>query len=95
VAAYGAAAKGNTLLNYCGVKNDLIRFVVDANPAKQNKFMPASHIPIMLEEQIKADRPDYIIILPWNIKDEIVKQLDYVTAWGCKFVVPIPKLQIL
>lgn len=95
VAAYGAAAKGNTLLNYCGVKNDLIRFVVDANPAKQNKFMPASHIPIMLETQIKADKPDYIIILPWNIKDEIVKQLDYVNAWGCKFVVPIPKLQIL
>jgi len=95
VAAYGAAAKGNTLLNYCGVKNDLIRFVVDANPAKQNKFMPASHIPIMLEAQIKADKPDYIIILPWNIKDEIVKQLDYVNAWGCKFVVPIPKLQIL
>lgn len=95
VAAYGAAAKGNTLLNYCGVKNDLISFVVDANPAKQNKYMPASHIPIVLEERIKADKPDYIIILPWNIKDEIVKQLDYVKTWNCKFVVPIPKLQIL
>jgi 2-polyprenyl-3-methyl-5-hydroxy-6-metoxy-1,4-benzoquinol methylase len=95
VAAYGAAAKGNTLLNYCGIKNDMISFVVDANPAKQNKFMPASHIPIVLEERIKKDKPDFIIILPWNIKDEIVKQLDYVKEWGCKFVVPIPKLQII
>ena len=95
VAAYGAAAKGNTLLNYCGIKNDMISFVVDANPAKQNKFMPASHIPIVTEERIKNDKPDYIIILPWNIKDEIVKQLDYVKTWGCKFVVPIPKLQVL
>ncbi len=95
VAAYGAAAKGNTLLNYCGVKNDMISFVVDANPAKQHKFMPASHIPIVQEDRIKKDKPDFIIILPWNIKDEIVKQLDYVNAWGCKFVVPIPKLQTL
>ncbi|MFO0358066.1 MAG: methyltransferase domain-containing protein [Sphingobacteriaceae bacterium] len=95
VAAYGAAAKGNTLLNYCGIKNDMISFVVDANPAKQNKFMPASHIPIVTEERIKNDKPDYIIILPWNIKDEIVKQLDYVKTWGCKFVVPIPKLQVI
>lgn len=95
VAAYGAAAKGNTLLNFCGVKNDMISFVVDANPAKQNKYMPASHIPIVKEEQIKSHKPDYIIILPWNIKDEIVKQLDYVKEWGCKFVVPIPSLQVL
>ncbi len=95
VAAYGAAAKGNTLLNYCGIKNDMISFVVDANPNKQNKFMPASHIPIVLEERIKKDKPDFIIILPWNIKDEIVTQLDYVKEWGCKFVVPIPKLQII
>jgi len=95
VAAYGAAAKGNTLLNYCGVKNDMISFVVDANPAKQNKYMPASHIPIVQEDRIKKDKPDFIIILPWNIKDEIVKQLSYVNEWGCKFVVPIPKLQQL
>jgi hypothetical protein len=95
VAAYGAAAKGNTLLNFCGVKSDMISFVVDANPAKQNKFMPASHIPIVKEERIKAEKPDFIIILPWNIKDEIVKQLDYVKTWNCKFVVPIPKLQML
>ena len=95
VAAYGAAAKGNTLLNYCGVKNDMISFVVDANPAKQHKYMPASHVPIVQEDRIKKDKPDFIIILPWNIKDEIVKQLAYVNEWGCKFVVPIPKLQQL
>ncbi len=95
VAAYGAAAKGNTLLNYCGIKNDMISFIVDANPAKQNKFAPASHIPIVEEARIKNDKPDYIIILPWNIKPEIIQQLDYVKTWGCKFVVPIPKLEIL
>jgi SAM-dependent methyltransferase len=95
VAAYGAAAKGNTLLNYCGVKKDLISFVVDANPAKQNKFMPASHIPITTEPKIKDEKPDFILILPWNIKDEIVKQLVYIKEWGGKFVVPIPKLEIL
>jgi len=95
VAAYGAAAKGNTLLNYCGIKNDIISFIVDANPAKQNKFAPASHIPIVEEARIKNDKPDYIIILPWNIKPEIIQQLDYVKTWGCKFVVPIPKLEIL
>jgi len=94
VAAYGAAAKGNTLLNYCGVKNDMIEFVVDASPSKQNKFMPGSHIPIVNEERIKNEKPDFIIILPWNIKDEIEKQLEYVKEWGCKFVVPIPNLQI-
>lgn len=95
VAAYGAAAKGNTLLNYCGVKNDMITFVVDANPAKQNKYMPASHIPICTEERIKKDKPDFILILPWNIKEEIVKQLDYINGWGGKFVVPIPRLEVL
>ena len=95
VAAYGAAAKGNTLLNYCGVKNDMINFVVDANPAKQNKFMPASHIPIVTEDKIKTEKPDFIIILPWNIKDEIIKQLDYSKTWGCQFVVPIPKLEVI
>lgn len=93
VAAYGAAAKGNTLLNYCGVKNDLIDFVVDANPHKQHKFLPASHIPVYTDAAISEQKPDYIIILPWNIKDEIMSQLDYVRAWGCKFVIPIPHLQ--
>lgn len=95
IAAYGAAAKGNTLLNYCGIKKDLIDFVVDANPAKQNKFMPASHIPICTEAMIKERKPDFILILPWNIREEIVKQLHYVKEWNCTFVVPIPKLEIL
>jgi SAM-dependent methyltransferase len=94
VAAYGAAAKGNTLLNYCGVKKDLIRFVVDANPAKQDKYMPGSHIVITKEDRIRADKPDYIIILPWNLREEISKQLDYVREWGCRFVVPIPELAV-
>jgi 2-polyprenyl-3-methyl-5-hydroxy-6-metoxy-1,4-benzoquinol methylase len=94
VAAYGAAAKGNTLLNYCGVKADLINFVVDANPHKQNKFLPASHIPVMNEDHLKAAKPDYVIILPWNLKEEITQQLSYIREWGAKFVVPIPVVEI-
>mgnify|MGYP001796069997 CR=1 FL=1 len=94
VAAYGAAAKGNTLLNYCGIKNDLVQFVVDANPHKQNKFLPASHIPVMSEEQLKNSRPDFVIILPWNLKKEITEQLEYIKEWGGKFVVAIPELEI-
>lgn len=93
VAAYGAAAKGNTLLNFCGVKNDLIDFVVDANPHKQHKFLPASHIPVTNEAYLKNEKPDYVIILPWNLKDEITQQLNYIRDWGGKFVVPIPSLQ--
>ncbi|MEO7523029.1 MAG: class I SAM-dependent methyltransferase [Ferruginibacter sp.] len=95
VAAYGAAAKGNTLLNFCGVKNDLIEFVVDANPHKQNKFLPASHIPVTDEKFIKETKPDYILILPWNLKEEVTSQLSYIREWGGKFVVPIPALQII
>lgn len=95
VAAYGAAAKGNTLLNYCGIKSDLIEFVVDANPHKQNKFLPASHIPVTSEATIKERKPDYVIILPWNLKDEVTAQLSYIKDWGGKFVVPIPSLQII
>ena len=93
VAAYGAAAKGNTLLNFCGVKNDLIDFVVDANPHKQNKFLPASHIPVMNEQYLKAAKPDYVIILPWNLKEEITEQLSYIREWGGQFAVPIPSVQ--
>jgi hypothetical protein len=94
VAAYGAAAKGNTLLNYCGVKADLIDFVVDANPHKQNKFLPASHIPVMNEDYLKAAKPDFVIILPWNLKEEITQQLSYIREWEAKFVVPIPAVEI-
>jgi SAM-dependent methyltransferase len=95
VAAYGAAAKGNTLMNYCGVKPDLLPFVVDASEFKQGRYMPGSHIPIVTEDRIKSEKPDYIVILPWNIKDEVTKQLSYVNEWGAKFVVAIPELTIL
>jgi SAM-dependent methyltransferase len=95
VAAYGAAAKGNTLLNYCGIKHDLIDFVVDANPAKQNKYLPASHIPVVAEAVLQERKPDFVLILPWNIKDEITQQLAYVREWGGQFVVPIPGVTVL
>jgi 2-polyprenyl-3-methyl-5-hydroxy-6-metoxy-1,4-benzoquinol methylase len=95
VAAYGAAAKGNTLLNYFGIKADLIDFVVDANPHKQNKFLPASHIPVVNEQYLKEKQPDFVIILPWNLKEEITDQLSYIKKWNGKFVVPIPVLQII
>ena len=95
VAAYGAAAKGNTLLNYCGVKNDLIAFVVDANPHKQGKFLPASHIPVVNEEFLKTEKPDFVIVLPWNLIDEITKQLSYIEDWDGKFLMPIPKVQVI
>lgn len=95
VAAYGAAAKGNTLLNYSGVKHDLIDFVVDANPSKQGKLLPASHIPVVNEAMLKETKPPYVIILPWNIRDEITRQLHYIREWGGQFVVFIPKLEII
>jgi 2-polyprenyl-3-methyl-5-hydroxy-6-metoxy-1,4-benzoquinol methylase len=95
VAAYGAAAKGNTLLNYCGIKSDLIDFVVDANPYKQNKFMPASHIPVVTEEYLRKEKPDYVMVLPWNLKDEITKQLAYIKDWNARFVFAIPELSFI
>lgn len=95
VAAYGAAAKGNTLLNYCGVKKDLLEFVSDASTHKQGKFLPGSHIPVFSPEVIKKKQPDYVLILPWNIKDEIIRQLDYIQSWGGRFVIPIPELTII
>ncbi|MDR3000509.1 MAG: class I SAM-dependent methyltransferase [Fibromonadaceae bacterium] len=90
IAAYGAAAKGNTFLNYCGIRNDIIDFVIDASPHKQGKYLPLSYIPIVSEDVLKKERPDYIIILPWNLKDEIVEQLGYTKDWGAKFVTAIP-----
>jgi hypothetical protein len=94
VAAYGAAAKGNTLFNYCGIKNDLIAFVADASPYKQGKYLPGSHIEVVSEEWIKKCRPDYILILPWNIREEIVEQLKYIRNWGGKFIVATPNIEI-
>jgi hypothetical protein len=94
VAAYGAAAKGNTLLNFAGIRPDLVSFVVDRNPAKQGKFMPGSRIPIMSEEAIRQTRPDYVLILPWNLREEVVQQLGYIRDWGGQFAVAVPKLEI-
>ncbi len=95
VAAYGAAAKGNTLLNYAGIKPDLLPYVADRNPAKQGKFLPGSRIPIVTEDRIKAEQPHFILILPWNIKDEVMMQLAYVREWGGQFVSAVPSAEIL
>jgi SAM-dependent methyltransferase len=95
VIAYGAAAKGNTLLNYCGIKSDLIEFVIDKSPFKSGKLMPGSHIPIKTEDEIIKFQPDFIVILPWNLLDEITRQLNYTQKWNCKFVTAIPSLTIL
>jgi SAM-dependent methyltransferase len=94
VAAYGAAAKGNTLLNYAGVRPDLLQYVVDRNPAKQGKFLPGSRIPIVAERQLEESKPDYILILPWNLRDEVMTQLDYCRSWGARFVTAVPELTI-
>jgi hypothetical protein len=91
VVAYGAAAKGNTMLNYAGVRSDLVSYVVDRNPSKQGKWLPGSRIPILDEGQLRKTKPDYILILPWNLQKEIVQQLSYVREWGAKFVVAQPE----
>jgi len=93
VAAYGAAAKGNTLMNYAGTRPDLIAFVVDRNPAKQGRYMPGSRIPIVAEERLRSERPDDIVILPWNLRDEVMQQLTYVREWGARFVTAVPELR--
>ena len=95
VAAYGAAAKGNTLLNYAGVRPDLLPYAVDKNPAKLGKFLPGSRIPIVPEEKLRSDRPDIVLILPWNIKEEVTQQLEYIQEWGGRFVTAVPELTIL
>jgi hypothetical protein len=95
VAGYGAPGKGNTLLNYCGIRTDFLEFTVDRNPYKQGRFLPGTHVPIHPVERIRERRPDYILILPWNLKNEIVSQLAYVREWGAKFIVPIPTARVL
>lgn len=95
VAAYGAAAKGNTLLNYAGVRPDLIPFVVDRNPAKQGKYLPGSRIPIVGEERLKEARPDRIVILPWNLREEVMAQLAYARASGARFITAVPAMEVL
>jgi hypothetical protein len=94
VAGYGAPGKGNTLLNYCGIRTDFIDYTVDRNPYKHGKFLPGTHIPIFPPEEILRTKPDFVLILPWNLKDEIVKQLAYIREWGGKFVVPIPEVTV-
>ncbi len=94
VAGYGAPGKGNTLLNYCGVRTDFLDYTVDRNPYKHGKFLPGTHIPVLPPERIAETRPDYLLILPWNFKDEIMEQMAFIRDWGGKFVVPIPELSI-
>ncbi len=95
VAAYGAPAKGNTLLNYCGVRTDFIDYAVDRSPHKQGMFLPGTHIPIFKPEHIFETKPDYLLILPWNLKEEIVQQMSGIRTWGGKFVVPIPEVAVI
>jgi SAM-dependent methyltransferase len=95
VAGYGAPGKGNTLLNYCGIRTDLLEFTVDRNPYKQAQFLPGTHIPIRHPESLEQARPDFILILPWNLKDEIATQLSYTREWGAQLVVPIPEVEVL
>jgi hypothetical protein len=95
IAGYGAPGKGNTLLNYCGIRSDFIDFTVDRNPYKQGKFLPGTHIPIYRPEEIDRRRPDYVFILPWNVKDEIMAQLSHIREWGGQFIVPIPSARVL
>jgi len=94
IAAYGAAAKGNTLLNYCAIRTDFLDYTVDRSPHKQGRFLPGTHIPVYSPEQIRKTRPDYLLILPWNLKDEIIQQNAYIRDWGGRFVVPIPELTV-
>ena len=94
VVGYGAAAKGNTLLNYAGVRGDLLAWVADANPHKQGKYLPGSRIPIVEPARIAAERPDYVLLLPWNLRDEVAQQLAYIDEWGGKLVIAVPHMQI-
>jgi hypothetical protein len=94
IAGYGAPGKGNTLLNYCGIRTDFLDYTVDRNPYKHGRFLPGTHIPIFAPEKIRETKPDFVMILPWNLKDEIREQLSYIREWGGKFVVPIPEVEI-
>ncbi len=95
VVGYGAPGKGNTLLNYCGIRTDFLEYTVDRSPYKQGKYTPGTHIPIHAPERIQDTKPDYVLILPWNLKDEITKQMAFVREWGGRFVVPIPEVRVL
>jgi hypothetical protein len=94
IAGYGAPAKGNTLLNYCAIRADFVDYTVDRSPHKQGRFLPGTHLPILHPDRIRETRPDYLLILPWNLKDEIMGQMDYIRSWGGRFVVPIPEVTV-
>ena len=94
IVGYGAPGKGNTLLNYCGIRTDFLDYTVDRNPYKHGKFLPGTHIPIHPPERIRETRPDYVLILPWNLKDEIMEQVSYIRSWGGQFLVPIPDVKV-
>ena len=94
IAGYGAPGKGNTLLNYCAIRTDFLDYTVDRNPYKHGRFLPGTHVPIFPPERIRETQPDYLLILPWNLKDEIMKQNAFIREWGGKFVVPIPEVQV-
>ncbi|WP_312518681.1 class I SAM-dependent methyltransferase [Anaerospora sp.] len=95
IVGYGAPAKGNTLLNYCGIRTDFLEYTVDRSPHKQGKFLPGTYIPIFHPDEIRKTQPDYVLILPWNLKDEIMEQLEYIRKWGGKFIVAIPTVEVL
>jgi len=95
IAGYGAPAKGNTLLNYCGIRHDFLDYTVDLSPHKQGLYLPGTHLPIYSPDKISETRPDYVLILPWNLKDEVMNQMSHIREWGGRFVVPIPELQVL
>ena len=95
VVGYGAPGKGNTLLNYCGIRTDFLDYTVDRNPYKQGKFSPGTHIPVFAPDRIDETKPDYVLILPWNLKDEIIAQMAHIRRWGGQFVVPIPRVSVL
>jgi hypothetical protein len=95
IVGYGAPGKGNTLLNYCGIRTDLVDFTVDRNPYKHGRLLPGTRIPVLPPERLDAARPDVVLILPWNLKEEIMRQLDHVRGWGGRFLVPIPEPRLL
>ena len=95
ICGYGAPGKGNTLLNYCAIGTDFLDFTVDRNPYKHGRYTPGMHIPIRPVEAIDEAKPDYLLILPWNLKKEIVAQMRHVGDWGCKMVVPIPRVEVI
>jgi hypothetical protein len=95
IAGYGAPAKGNTLLNYCGIGKEIVGYTADLNPHKQDTLLPGTHIPVRSPEFIREDRPDVVLILPWNLKDEVMEQLSFIREWGGRFAVRTPELTLL